>query len=511
MLVVDSGCTPERYRKSADLQVQRLIKDRERKTLDYTPQVDAEVRTPDRPTKEAYVRIPTTPKQPATQPAIEPSDPVVPFGTLGPEPSATFPNGVMTPAGSIDLSAIQQRIDQRLQLGPPSPGDEPLRLDLFGSIAYAVRNSRQYKSQMESLYISALDVTTERHLFSPRPFARTGLRYTASESPNEFESAVSVVNRIGVRQQLPYGGDLTAEALVNFVNTLEDNVENSQPASVALSASIPLLRGAGMVNLEPLIDAERSLIYQVRTFEDFRRSFAVNVSSFYFDLLAQQQQIANALQNLQNTRRFTEQAQALYAAGIQRFIDVQRALQSQLQAENSLVNAQNEYQGSLDQFKLLIGAPTDEPIEVVARELAVLIPSITEETAVEWAQKYRLDLRTAEDQVEDARRNVRNAKNNLLPELDLVTRATLGDTANSLLREGNADDEEYSAELTLDLPIDRVIERNSYRRSLINLERTQREYEQLHDEVAIDARDALRGIRTAEMQVRIQRSSVELA
>lgn len=511
LLLQQTACTPKAYRRSADLEVQKLVRDRELKTLDYAPQVEADVTIPTNPDKKAYARIPTTPLQPATQPAIEPVNPIVPFGELGPEAAAGFPAGVAPPDDAIDLQSIQVQIDERLRLGPARPGQDTLRLDLFGSIAYAVRNSRQYKSQMESLYLAALDVTAERHLFSPRPFARTGLRYTAEESPDEFESALTVVNRVGVRQQLPYGGDVTAEVLFNFVNTLEENIEDSQPASVALSASVPLLRGAGMVNLEPLIDAERELVYQVRLFEEFRRTFAVNVASFYFDLLAQQQQIANAVQNLQNTRRFTEQTQALYAAGIQRFIEVQRSLQSQLQAENSLVNARNEYQSALDEFKLLIGAPTDQPIEVVPRELAVVVPAIDEDLAVELAQTYRLDLQTADDQVEDARRGVAIAKNNLLPELDFVTRATLGDSANSLLREGNADDESFSAEITLDLPIDRKIERNTYRRSLINLERAQREYEQLYDEVAVEARDALRGIRTAELQVRIQRSSVDLA
>lgn len=506
-----AGCTPKMYQKWADKDVQKLVRDRELKTLDYTPEVDASPVTPNKPSKKAYAEIPTTPRPPATRPAIEPTHPVVPYGMPGPAISEMFPTGVATPGSMIDLTSIQLRIDERLQLGPPKPGRSTLRLDLFGSIQYATRNSRQYKSQMESLYISALDITTERHLFAPRPFAQTGLRYTATDNPTNFNSALTAVERVGVRQKLPYGGNITAEALVNFVNTLDDNIADSQPASLALSASIPLLRGAGMVNLEPLIDSERSLVYQIRIFENYRRTFAVNVASAYFNLLAQQQQISNSLQNLQNTRQFTEQAQALYAAGIQRFIDVQRALQSQLQAENSLVNAQNNYQSALDDFKLLIGAPTDEPIEVVARELAVTVPVVGEEEAVKLAQTYRLDLRTAEDQVDDARRNVRNAKNNLLPDLDFTARAGLNDDAGNIFRDGGADAESYSAELTLDLPIDRIIERNSYRRSLISLERTQRAYEELRDQVAVDARDTLRGIRTAELQVRIQRSSVELA
>ena len=58
-----------------------------------------------------------------------------------------------------------------------------------------------------------------------------------------------------------------------------------------LSGSLPLLRGAGMVNLEGLISSERQLVYSVRGFEIFRRSFAVTVASSYFNLLARQRSV----------------------------------------------------------------------------------------------------------------------------------------------------------------------------------------------------------------------------
>ena len=63
----------------------------------------------------------------------------------------------------------------------------------------------------------------------------------------------------------------------------------------------------------------------------------------------------------------------------------------------------------------------------------------------------------------------------------------------------------YSAGVDLDLPIDRVAERNTYRSSLITLERSERAYNQLKDEVAADARDALRVVRSSEISLEIQR------
>src|SRR5205814_1064554 len=161
--------------------------------------------------------------------------------------------------------------------------------------------------------------------------------------------------------------------------------------------------------------SEREMVYQVRSFETFRRSFAVTVASEYFRLLTQQQSIENRRQNFESLRSLTERTQALYAAGRLNYIDVQRALQEQLSAQNQVVDAQASYQSALDDFKLLLGMPVDQAISVVSRELDVNIPKFSAEDAVGLARQYRLDLRTTQDQIEDAQRRVAVAKNGLLP------------------------------------------------------------------------------------------------
>src|SRR5205823_3517991 len=138
------------------------------------------------------------------------------------------------------------------------------------------------------------------------------------------------------------------------------------------------------------------IIYTIRNFEDFRRNFTVNVYSQYFRLLAAQQAIVDRRNNLESLRGLTERTNALYAAQRANYIDVQRALQEQLQAENDLVNAQADYQSALDDFKLLLGMSVDEPLQVEPQELQVNVPRTTGEEATNLAYRYRLDLKTAE-------------------------------------------------------------------------------------------------------------------
>lgn len=505
-----TGCTPQAYKRSADRQVHQILEDRKERTLGYTPQSVAEGEIPPPPAKPAYRRIPLTVIPPPIVSPLEPTPVELRYEPMGPaSPESGEMGESQTSAEAV--RAVEQRVDDRLALGPPSPDELAVILNLFGSLEYAVEHSREYQSAMEDLYLAALGVTLERHLFGPRPFVRTSLDYSGGQGDVDYRSALAVTTSAGIRQQLPYGGEIVAQALVQFVDTLNGNSANGESAALVLSGSIPLLRGAGLVNLEPLINSERQLIYEVRGFESFRRDFLVDVASQYFRLLTQQQAVNNRRLNYTNLATLTERTEALYEAGRLNFLEVQRALQGQLSAENSLIDAQDSYRNALDNFKLVIGMPVDKNLEIVPTALDVAPPDIEGQDVVAVALKYRLDLQTARDLIEDARRGVAVAANGLLPDLDLTASTEVGN------REGTpagALDERtltYSAGVTLDLPIDRLAERNAYRRSLINFERTQRGFERTQDQIIADVRDSVRQIRSAEASLQIQQRGIELA
>lgn len=489
------------------MQVKELLRDRQRQTLGYVPPVRVSGDIPAAATR-AYARIPASPIPPATMP-IERQTVDVPPAPLGPE----LPPPGTSPAlpGLGDIEAAGQLSAAPAPLGPPLPDDLQTRLDFFGVLQYAFEHSPAYRQQMEDLYLKALDVTLERHLLSPRPFARQKLDYEGGQRSVDYRAALTAATSAGMRQKLPWGGEVVAETLVSFVNALEGAAGDGESASVALSAAVPLLRGAGMVNLESLINSERQLVYQVRAFEDYRRSFVVNIASQYFRLLSQQQNVVNRQLNVANLAALTERTQALYEAGRISFLEVQRSLQSRLFGESSLIEARSAYQAALDDFKLLIGMPVDQPLQIVPVELHLTVPDEPVERAVATAWRYRLDVRTAEDRIDDASRGVRNAENGLLPQLDLTARSSMGNPAGEPASRLNADTLTYSAGVTLDLPVDRVAERNAFRRSLIEFERARRNCVQLRDRVAGEVRDSLRMARAAMLNVELQRRGIELA
>ncbi|MEK0425150.1 MAG: hypothetical protein RJB11_1241, partial [Planctomycetota bacterium] len=165
-----------------------------------------------------------------------------------------------------------------------------LVLDADTAVRVATLHNTTYQSEIETLYLSALDVSTERFLLSNQLFAGYGSIYTAdgalrrgaggNSSSTFSNSAFSRGPRgLALRRQFTTGADL----IVGFANTLTWQVAgpNSQSANSLIDFSFvqPLLRGAGRdVIMERLTLAERTLLYNVRAFERYRTGFYTTVT-----------------------------------------------------------------------------------------------------------------------------------------------------------------------------------------------------------------------------------------
>ena len=125
----------------------------------------------------------------------------------------------------------------------------------------------------------------------------------------------------------------------------------------------------------------------------------------------------------------------------------------------------------------------------------------------------RLDLQNRRDQLADAYRAVHNARNDLLPDLNLDASATLPTDPNRD-RAGldfDFDEISFQAGVTFGLPLDREIERLNIRQAQIRLERARRSYDEFRDNVAIGVRGAVRGINSALFSLQIQERGIEVA
>lgn len=410
------------------------------------------------------------------------------------------------------MGASPGDVSQATPEGPDPAGS--LSVDLLEAWKLAQRTAREHKNQEDSYLLSAIALLLERNQWTPRLSNRTNVGVSAIGTDGRYDNAVRLVNDLRVTQRLPYGGEAEAAWVWDATEQLRSSVtEQYQQASRFIaSASIPLLRDAGLIAQESLIQAERDLIYSARDYERFRRSFLVDIANDYFQLVQLKAQIGNQERSRESLQKLVEATNALFEAGRVKAFDKNIAVSNLQSAQSSLLSLREQYALTLDRFKVRLGLPVDQPVVIRGLEFEVVEPDIPLSEATGLALSYRLDLQNQRDRLDDSRRAVANARNQLLPGLDFsggVTVPTDSDT-----REGGVyldfDETQYNAGLTFDLPLDRRDEALRLRQSQIQLERAKRDYDRARDDVVVSVRSSLRSIELARAQLRLAEQRVQI-
>ncbi|MBX3388472.1 MAG: TolC family protein [Phycisphaeraceae bacterium] len=387
-------------------------------------------------------------------------------------------------------------------------------LDLASSWRIAQRSSREYLTAEEDYLLAVISLLAEQHRWEPRLFNDTTFAGSNTWNDGTPQSALSVINTLRVQKKLPYGGQVEAAWVANAGQQLVGTVSSSyvQASSVRLAASVPLLRGAGMVAREPLIQAERDVIYRARTFERFRRQLLVSVAGDYFQLVQVQSQIANQMRSLESLRTFQQATQARVDAGRIRAFEVNIAANDVLNAEAALANLREQYILQLDRFKVRLGLEVSERVIIRPLALEIPMPDSTLDTATRAALEYRLDLQNTRDRVDDARRAVANAQNETLPSLNVGATALIITDPNKDIGGINfsPEDSTITGSATLSLPLDNEIERLNVRSATIALQQRERGLDQARDNVVVSVRSALRNIDLAAFQLKLAEQQVQI-
>jgi outer membrane protein TolC len=397
--------------------------------------------------------------------------------------------------------------------GQASPASS-LPVNLSTALRQSQLSGREFISAEEELMLAAIRVLTERHLWGPRLFNDTTLGISGTGNNGQSNSALNVVNQLRATQRLPYGGSVEAAWVWNATEQLRDRATGryEQSSRLALSGNVPLLRGAGLVAREDLIQAERDLIYRTRTFERFRRQYLVSICNDFFSLAQAKQQIANTERQIESFRTLEKSTAARVAAGRLEAFETNLTRNQTLSAEASLAGQRESYILQVERFKIRLGLPLDARLDVREIDLDLPDPEIDMDEAVRRALEFRLDLQNTRDQLDDARRAVYNARDRLLPDLDL--NGSIGVPTDPAKHNGglgfSTSDLDYTASATLSLPLDREVERLNLRSQIISLQRRQREYEEERDSIVVRVRSSLRNVDLARFQLQLAEQQVEI-
>ncbi|MBI3876750.1 MAG: TolC family protein, partial [Verrucomicrobia bacterium] len=451
-----AGCTAAHHRAAADKEVYRILRQKEAKVPGRTNDFNIDT---------SYSR-----RKPKEIPSVE---------------------------------IIQQRIES---------GARKLTLD--EALKLSVENSRTFQFNKERLYLAALTLTRDRYDFQPHFLASstaTRTRDTTGEQIGEVKSQFSV------GQLLQSGASLSVSLVNDVLQYYTGNPRRSATTLMAANITQPLLRGAGTeVVAENLKQSERNVIYEVRTFNRFQDTFAVDVVSAYYRLLQQKDAVRNQYSNYQKLVRAREEAEA---KSQDRFsgLQVDQARQAELGAKTGYILAVQTYQTRLDAFKETLALPLgvelsldDGALEELSK--AGLIPlSLDERDGYRITVERRLDLLNEIDRFEDSKRKIVVAADRLKADLNIFANASLESVGPTDYAKFDLSNYHAQAGVQLNLPIDRLKERNDYRAALIAFERQIRSLALTLDDARNGIRQDLRTLEQTRQNYEIQKSAVALA
>lgn len=382
------------------------------------------------------------------------------------------------------------------------------------AIKLAVNQNRQYQSEKEQLYLTTLTLTGEQHAFNPRFFAGgTGVRTDFGDGERNH----TVNADAGVGQLIATGADVSINLATDILRFLTGDPRKSAGSTLSFSVFQPLLRGAGReVAAERLTQAERNVIYAIRDYTHFQNEFAAAIVLEYFRLLQQKDTIFNEYNNYQSRIAATRYLRAR-AVDREKALDVNQAEQAELSAKNRYINAIVRYKNSLDQFKITLGLPQTVDLRLQdgemekLKETGLIIPGVDSRRSFQIAAEHRLPLFNAIDQFEDAQRKVRIAANQLKAELGIFAAASVDSEGPTNYTDFDFDTVRRSIGLQLDLPLDRLRERNDYRASLIRFEFELRNLSLTLDQLRATIDRGLRELERLHENYEIQNNAVLLA
>jgi len=318
---------------------------------------------------------------------------------------------------------------------------------------------------------------------------------------------------------LPNGIQISANLAVKWLRYLTGDPRMSLGSVLSASVTVPLLgAGAGKADWENLTQAERSVLYQIRSFNRFRKTFVVTIIERYYNVLQQRDAVINAKNNWDRKIDSRKRLEMEAETGRKTQFDVDEARQSELNARNSYVRAQRSYEDALDNFKVnQLSVSTDANIVLDQSELKALEdigisqPDYMLEEAIETALLRRLDLANSADKVDDEVRKVVLAADGLGPQLNLTGGLGVSSREETDFTQLQFHQGSYTAGFDADLPLDRKNQRNAYRTALIRLEQQQRQYDEDRDGVELGVRSRYRLMLERAESYRIQKMSLDLA
>ena len=403
-----------------------------------------------------------------------------------------------------------------LLIAAPALAQAPAPLSLNDAVKEALVKNERLVNQSDGIAQADLGLRLARNTFKPK------------FTPNMFGSfgrndLSSQTYRLDVSQKLVTGTELrasvgTASAQIPGTFEVSDDVLFYN-ADTTLSVAQPLLRGFGRsVARRGLTAAELRKDDALRQQTLSEQQVAVDVAAAYYRVVSQQALVEVARQSLARARRLREASEAKLDAGLVSQLDALRSQQLVSQSEMQFFDAQSAAEDARDQLLFLMGRDSGAAITVDANIPRPSIDPVDVRNATAIAVANRLDLKSRIAARDDADNQIRYAKNQLLPQVDVNFALTRRQTAPTFGDSFGFDGFRFATFFTIAMPVDRTTQQVEYQSAMIDRDRRRREAETLERQIADSVKQIvrererlIRNLAAAENNVELSRREVDVA
>jgi len=376
--------------------------------------------------------------------------------------------------------------------------DEVLVLTLDRAIDRALVANRGLIAAGDQVDSSRLSLVAAESQFELkfRPNANVGFGKHSSNGTNE-----------------EYGAGLTIDKRFETGTSVAvtprlDKVSGGYQSGVDVTLSQPLLLGTDReYNMAGVDSAEFSGRSANRSLFLTRVNTVVSTVMLMYRVVQQREVVALNIESTKRLKHLVVGTRAKEKIGLATSIDTLRGELQLRHAQDALAGAKESFGDALDDLRVQLSLPMDQPIRVEAPLVYTLV-EMDENTAVQIAMESRVELAQAADNFEESQRFSRIAKHRTLPSLDLVFGYSQAGVNENLLNDFGLDDHVWNVNLVTSTDFARTAEKAVYEQSLLGIRSAQRSMELQRDDIARQVKRDLRNLRRAQKQITIQEEQI---
>lgn len=339
------------------------------------------------------------------------------------------------PEAVLDVAPVRSIAQDDLAQGAVIVGEgEPLALE--DAIALALRNGLNVEVERYAPLIAESNAQAAWGVYDP--VLAADARYDVDKSPNTFPLNQTPTNRdrtqgggVGLTQMIPYIGasfDARFDSTARVTRSTFEPFDERYDSAFFVGARVPLMRD--LIWNSNWTNVKVSAFQSEAAEQQFRQSLMDNVQATvnrYWALVAARDRVRVAQKSLETARALLAQTKTQYEVGVVSQVEVVEAESGVANREFELIQGANVFRNEQDLlieavYGTRLEADTDVQLFPTA-DLDHYSPrSVDVEGSVARAFANRPELHAAQSFIEQDEVDLRFAKSQRLPQLDLVAR-----------------------------------------------------------------------------------------